>query len=61
MFEIRSRDLNGMVVGKSEDLQTVKDRADDLRLKLNQHFDIYEVKQVWTTQTLADAIKEVKF
>lgn len=57
MYEIRSRDLDGKVVGQSENLQTVKEHADNLRQKLNQHFDIYEVKQVWTTQTLDEVIK----
>lgn len=58
MYEIRSRELNGRVVGKSENFDVVKGQAERLKKDLNQEFDIYKVEQVWTTQTLDEAMKE---
>ena len=61
MYEVRSRNLGHDIVAMSEDLLMAKIKAEDKRRATGQHYDIYEVKQVWTTQTVNDLINEVKF
>ena len=43
----------------SEDFERAKEAAIGLKKEYGQNFLIEEVKQVWTTQTLEEAINEI--
>lgn len=56
MFQVRRRD--NTIVYSNESFLSARVRADHLQEVFNEHFDVYEVKQVYTTQTLEEFIKE---
>lgn len=56
MYEVRNR--YGVAVEQSEKLSVAKMFAEDRKKKTGLNYTIYEVKQVWTTQTLDEAVKE---
>lgn len=56
MFEVRNR--HNETLYRNENLQLAKIQAEYLHDgNKKYHYDVYEVKQVWTTQTLDEAIK----
>lgn len=55
MFEVRNR--KDEVVGCSESFETAKNLAQHKHEnRPAMQYDVYEVKQVWTTQTLDEAM-----
>lgn len=42
---------------KSESFVTAKEVAERMKVECGENFSIIQIKQVWTTQTLDEAIK----
>lgn len=55
MFEVLNQD--NIICFKTEDFKKAKEIALKMKDELGENFNIYEHKQVWTTQTLDEAIK----
>lgn len=55
MFEVLNSD--NVVVYKSNNINLAKMQAQRMREELAEQFTVWEIKQVWTTQTLDEALK----
>jgi hypothetical protein len=62
MYEVRNRhnvivSVNGVQV-RDQVLNAAKARAEALHIQTGEHYTVYNVQDVWTTQTLEEAIEE---
>lgn len=54
MFEVRNS--NGELIDELENFNGAKAIAENFKMANKQNYHVYEIKQVWTTQTLDEAI-----
>ena len=58
MFEVRDRD--GNTIYRNESFLACRVRAQKQADKYGKHYDVYEVKQVYTTQMLDEATNYIR-
>jgi len=56
MFEVLNQD--NVVCFKTENFSLAKIEAQRMKEELSENFTVWEIKQVWTTQSLEEAINE---
>lgn len=56
MFEVRNR--NSILVYQSGEFSRAKEYAKELAKEFDEPFDIFEIKQVWTTETSDEVLKD---